>query len=141
MIITYTKVKQARDDKEHYKFEIGGKISQGYTAVGLSLDNNMGADSVMACVQDPTNHSLSVQMYWNTASPYNSLRLDQPQLGLSDISLASEDGMYTCTFYREAVTNITIPGGANNTATFDLDNTKYYLLLASGPVNSGKDKN
>ena len=74
MIITYTKVKQAwQEGKEKYKFEIGGKMSQGYTAVGLSLDNMMGDDSVMACVQSPTNQSLSVQMYWNTASPYNSL--------------------------------------------------------------------
>ena len=138
MIITYTKVKQARQEgKEKYKFEIGGKMSQGYTAVGLSLDNQMGDDSVMACVQSPTNQSLSVQMYWNTASPYNSIRLAQPQLGLSDISLASEDGMYTCTFLREAVTNITIPG-EDTTSIFDLDNTKYYLLLASGPVDSGK---
>ena len=138
MIVTYTKVKPSREvGKERYKFEIGGKVSQGYTAVGLSLDNKMGDDSVMACVQSPTNISLSVQMYWNTASPYNSLRLDQPQLGLSDMSLASEDGMYTCTFYRESVTNITIPGGDNTTVTFDLDNTKYYLLLAGGPMKSG----
>lgn len=54
MIVTYTKVR-SRAGEERFRFEIGGKVGRDYTAVGLSMDDEMGEDSVMACVHSPAH--------------------------------------------------------------------------------------
>ena len=77
-------------------------------------------------------------MYWNWPNYQGSSPLSDPQQGLSQIFGNVEDGVYTCTFYRDPVTDIT-PAGNQPTTTFDLDNTTYYLLLARGPISSGKE--
>ena len=80
----------------------------------------------------------SVSMYWNVASPYNSYPLADPSFGLSDVATSAEDEVYSCTFHRQAATNISVPNTEDGqTVLFDLDNDKYYLLLAMGPVSSG----
>ena len=59
--MTYTLIKNTKNsdndvENDHkYKFEIQGKVSSAYTAVGLSDDNKMGDDSVMACINSPAN--------------------------------------------------------------------------------------
>ena len=135
IIVTYTKVTSSREDSgDKYKFEVGGKVGQDYSAVGLSLDDAMGLDSVMACVNSQSKQE--VQMYWNPGGHSASVPLDDITFGLTDITTNMEDDFYTCTFYRETITNITIPGG-DSTSVFNLDTTKYYLLLAYGPYSSG----
>ena len=136
MIITYTKeVSVSRDQSDRFKFEVGAKVGEDYVALGLSDDDEMGADSVMACINQP-GQSPTVKMYWNIGHS-TSLPLEDTQLGLSDISGLAEEDFFSCTFYRDTVTNITIPGGDNNQSTvFDLEHTEYYLLLARGPVAS-----
>merc|ERR1712142_535774 len=89
MIVTYAK------DGEKFKFQIGGKSAAGYVALGLSDDKEMGDDSVMACIQDPTTNTINVSMYWNTASPYGSDELADPHFGLTDITGSLTDGFYT----------------------------------------------
>ena len=78
----------------------------------------------------------SVYMYWNYPNYQGSFPLSDPQLGLSQISGSVEDGVYTCTFYRDPITNIT-PPSLNTNMIFDLDNSTYYLLMAKGPVKGG----
>ena len=46
MVVTYRKEKN-----QQFKFEVAGKGVQGYVALGLSTDNKMGDDSVMACIK------------------------------------------------------------------------------------------
>ena len=137
IVVTYTKVTGVRDEEDHkFKFEIGGKVGNDYTAVGLSLDNKMGEDSVMACVNSPNHHNISAAMYWNLDNYAGSVPLADTTMGLTMISGLVQDDFYTCTFYRESVTNISIPqDGGNGTMEFDLDHTKYFLLLAMGQVD------
>ena len=141
IMVTYTKVTGVKHDDDaddhKFKFEIGGKVGNDYTAVGLSLDNKMGEDSVMACINSPTHHNVTVSMYWNLDNYAGSDPLADTTFGLSHFSSSVEDGFYTCTFYRETVTNISIPQEAGNgSVVFDLDHTKYFLLLAMGPVDN-----
>ena len=56
MIVTYTKVRsRAAAGEERFRFEMGGKVGRAYSAVGLSMDDEMGEDSVMACVHSPAH--------------------------------------------------------------------------------------
>ena len=75
-------------------------------------------------------------MYWTTEA-YSAVPLADPQYGLSGIQATIEDGFFSCTFLRSALTTISPPGAAaaaTNT-TFDLENTPYYLFLALGPLD------
>lgn len=75
-------------------------------------------------------------MYWTTEA-YSAVPLADPQYGLSGVEATMEDGFFSCTFLRSAVTTISPPGAAaaaTNT-TFDLENTPYYLFLALGPLD------
>merc|ERR1719153_1972248 len=102
MIVTYIKVSDK--SKTKFKFEIGGKAAQDYIALGLSDDNQMGDDSVMACIKNPKTSLVNVSMYWNSASW--STPLSDAHYGLSEMSGSLEDDFYTCTFHRDAVLNI-----------------------------------
>ena len=134
MIITYTKeISVSREKGERFKFEVGGAIGPNYIALGLSSDNQMGEDSVMACVHE-AGRSPDIKMYWNVGHS-TSLPLPDPHQGLSDISGTAEEDFFSCTFYRDTLTNITVPGG-NKTTTFDLEHSEYYLLLAKGPTSN-----
>ena len=141
MIVTYTKM--ANKAETGFRFQIGGKATQDYIALGLSDDNQLGDDSVMACIKDPNTSQVNVSMYWNTAKPLGSNELADPHFGLSSMSGSLVDDFYMCTFYRKAATNIPIPSlrdGSSNKTFYDLDNNEYYLLLAHGPVSSSTGK-
>ena len=55
--------------------------------------------------------------------------------GLSDTSVTLEDGKLSCTFTREAVTNLILPMGLGE-ATIDLNSEPYFIQLATGLLDS-----
>jgi len=135
MLVTYTKVENTKEVGTHlFKFELQGKTDESYTAVGLSNDKDMGDDSVMVCMHN--SNDMPVQMYWNSQNPKNSVPLEDTSYGLSDVSWKNEDGLVTCTFFREPVTDVEVPN-QDRSVQFDLDNSTFYLLLARGPVSEG----
>ena len=69
-----------------FRFEIGlaAASAPAYVALGLSFDDEMGEDSVMACTL--FGDSVDVAMYWNVASPYNSLPLANAHFGLAEVA-------------------------------------------------------
>ena len=62
--------------------------------------------------------------------------LGDTSYGLSDVSGKNEDGLVTCTFFREPITDVKVPN-QNESVLFDLDNSTFYLLMAKGPVDKG----
>lgn len=121
MMMTYTKVSSG------YKFEIMGTTSSGYVAAGLSDDNTMGKDSVMAC--RVLNGEADVLMAYNNGKS-NEL-LTNSKYGLSNIQTLQVDGKVYCTFVRQAHTDM---AGVN----FDLDSERFHLMLAMGPAEESR---
>ena len=128
IIATYKKMTSSE-----FQFEIGFSSSEssGYAAIGLSTDNKMGDDSVMACTID--NGKIDVNMYWNTGHTSSTILVDK-YYGLSKITGEFNSGFVSCSFQRAALTNITKPD--NSMAVFDVLTDKYFILIAKGKVNS-----
>ena len=85
--------------------------------------------------QNPQTGRVNVSMYWNVGHSA-SLPLADSHYGLSDMASSAVDNFYSCTFYRAPLTNISVPGsdqsGNSSSAEFNLDTSRYFLLLASG---------
>ncbi|MPC41817.1 putative ferric-chelate reductase 1 [Portunus trituberculatus] len=121
MLVTYSKVSSG------YKFEIVGSTTTGYVAAGLSDDEKMGGDSVMACLASAgANSGPDVVMAFNNGR--NNEMLVEKKYGLSDIQAAVVNGQAYCTFVRDASTEI-------SGIVFDLDKDRFHLMVATGPVN------
>lgn len=105
MLVTYSKVPSG------YKFEIMSNTVSGYVAAGLSDDDKMGDDSVMACMA--SNSGADVVMGFNNGR--NNELLVESKYGLSEIQAAVVDGKTYCTFVRDPSTEI-------SGIVFDLDN-------------------
>ena len=116
-----------------FRFEIGlaAASAPAYVALGLSFDDEMGEDSVMACTL--FGDSVDVAMYWNVASPYNSLPLANAHFGLAEVAGGVTDGLLMCSFERDAKTQVPKPDGT--TREFDLAQAQFYLLLATGSLD------
>ena len=54
---------------------------------------------------------------------------------MSELNIAVEDGKLFCSFIREAVTDLVLPGNFGE-VTIDLDNVSYFVELATGPLAS-----
>ncbi|XP_066965921.1 putative ferric-chelate reductase 1 homolog isoform X2 [Macrobrachium rosenbergii] len=122
MLTTYAKVSSG------YRFEIMGDAgSNAYVAVGLSDDQKMGDDSVMACAS--INGAVDVLMGFNVGKS-NEL-LSNAKYGLSDIKTAGVDGRIYCSFVRQALTQV-------NNINFDLEAERFHLMLAKGPASANK---
>ncbi|XP_068248555.1 putative ferric-chelate reductase 1 homolog isoform X2 [Palaemon carinicauda] len=120
MLATYAKVSSG------YKFEImGDAANDAYVAIGLSDDQKMGKDSVMACTS--TNGQVDVLMGFNSGKS-NEILTDS-KYGLSDIKTAGIDGRVYCSFIRQAMTEI-------NNIQYNLQDERYHLMLAKGPAAS-----
>ncbi|XP_063239185.1 putative ferric-chelate reductase 1 homolog [Bacillus rossius redtenbacheri] len=107
---------------EEYIFEIKGKNVK-YAAVGLSLDDKMGDDSVVQCV--PSGSSAAVYSSWNEGKK----NIKVLSKGISLLKASYVDGDIYCQFTREKVTSV------RNT-TFNLVSQKYHLLVAAGTLLS-----
>ncbi|XP_045623366.1 putative ferric-chelate reductase 1 homolog isoform X1 [Procambarus clarkii] len=122
MMVTYSTVSSSG-----YKFEIMGTISSGYVASGLSDDEHMGRDSVVACRN--LNGKMDVLMAYNT-DDHNEF-LANPKYGISDIKTLQVNGKVYCTFVRQPRTEI-------KNIVFDLDKDTFHLMLAAGPAEESK---
>ena len=104
-----------------------------YIAMGLSQDNLMGKDSVFACLGNG-----NTSLFWNTDHPWDSLPVaDQSPLVAIKSNIA--DGILSCEFNVSTTYN-SIDPNSNTSSSFDLNNTPYYILLASGPYNKSINK-
>jgi hypothetical protein len=86
----------AANAKDSYEFSLSGQAmdpTSAYLAVGLSLDDKMANDSVVACIP---NYNVGVVMYWN--KQYDSIPLPNTTVGLSDGTVSQADGVITCSF-------------------------------------------
>ena len=76
-------------------------------------------------------------MYWNTEH-YNSVRLEVPDYGISNVTSQYINGQLYCKFTRDASTSIQVPNNPNNThqvTKFDLNTKPFHILMAIGPVS------
>jgi hypothetical protein len=131
-LVTYSRLSEAS-----FRFEIGqvvgSSVTNSYAAFGLSFDDKMGDDSVMACTLS-AGGQVDVAMYWNVAKPsYNSLPLQDPHFGLTVTAGSLTDGFLLCSFDREAVTQVPKPD--NTSQLFDLGLQKFFLFLAAGTLD------
>jgi len=129
------KVTQGRADPV-LTFEIEGHVSNSsnYIAIGLSTDNKMGDDAVVACTGDDKNGT--VTNYWNINSPYKAVPCKDATAGISSPSVMIKDGIMTCIFNRDITTVVTTPTDPAKNVTIDLAKTAYYVMLASGPTDA-----
>lgn len=108
-----------------YEFELQSISKQhAYVALGLSSDDKMGEDSVMACIVQ--GDSVGLRSSWTTPRPnLGDTREGVPQNIIRLITSSFVDGIIRCKIERDPVTSV-------RGKTFDLINTPYNLLLASG---------
>ncbi|XP_047739954.1 putative ferric-chelate reductase 1 homolog isoform X2 [Hyalella azteca] len=122
VLFTYTK------SDGGYHFEIMGDFTgnQGnvYAAGGLSFDEFMGDDSVVACVLN--NGVVDAVMTYNQGK--DNVFLKEPHYGLTDITTSFLDGVLLCRYTRAARLVV----GSN---TYDLDNGTFHLQVAHGPLD------
>ena len=85
--------------EDSYQFSLSGQATSAeaaYLAIGLSLDNRMGDDSVVACIPDGR---VGAVMYWNKEG--NSIQLPNTTAGLTDGVVNVADGIISCTFFLQ----------------------------------------
>ncbi|XP_066596553.1 putative ferric-chelate reductase 1 homolog isoform X3 [Prorops nasuta] len=105
---------------ERFLFEMLGRGAK-YIAVGLSRDQSMGNDSVVECTNE--GGQIGLHMSWNNGK--SNTRIPTPSDSIQLESSAIRDDVITCSFWRAKTTVV-------QGQRFDLANTQYYLLLASG---------
>jgi hypothetical protein len=90
--------------EESYQFSLTGTAADStYLAVGLSLDNKMGNDSVVACIPE---EGVGVVMYWNKVG--DSVPLPNTTVGVSNGTASLEDGVLSCSFLLQGNYFITV---------------------------------
>ncbi|CAH0714862.1 unnamed protein product, partial [Brenthis ino] len=114
---------------DSYTFEIQGTDNPKYIATALSLDNKMGDDSAMECVNDNGRIKLFTSWTYPKAEPYVN-RFESPQDIVQLLESSAIDGKLYCKFKRNTVS--TVRG-----QVFDLAGNKYNLMVVAG--NSMKD--
>eukprot|EP00094_Tigriopus_californicus_P006554 TCALIF_06310-PA protein Name:"Similar to CG8399 Putative ferric-chelate reductase 1 homolog (Drosophila melanogaster)" AED:0.00 eAED:0.00 QI:157/1/0.66/1/1/1/3/0/176 len=122
-------------------FELSGPAPNetSYVALGLSLDQKMGDDSVVACALK--DGKPDVRMYWNLNNPYTSVPLAKPSTGLSALEVSINDGLISCKFDRDFVTTFDTPTKPSKSVTIDMTKTPYFTLLAVGPLKDNGNVN
>lgn len=121
----------SKSSQGDYYFElISFQKEAQYVALALSTREFMSETTVMECVKTTNGHIVQYDS-WMSISPRGVSREGIPQDTTTSLSVDSDDRMFSCRFKRAAQT--TVKG-----ETFDLDNTQYHLLLASGTRASRK---
>ncbi|XP_059224933.1 putative ferric-chelate reductase 1 homolog isoform X2 [Stomoxys calcitrans] len=110
-----------------YEFQLKSKSKDAaYVALGLSDDNKMGNDLTLECV--PQNGKVSMFSSLTSAPPagqYGANRAVVPQSSARLIESSVVNGVIYCKAQRDPMTKV-------GDKVFDLQNNKYFLLLASG---------
>ena len=108
------------NEEEKIQFTLSGDLAMGeYAALGLSYDQIMEDDSVVACWSDSSGIPQDAFESWNFEhSNYNvGIEDSTSTTGLVTLSKEYSDGRLRCTFTRETESVITPPylDGANFT--------------------------
>ncbi|XP_063700552.1 putative ferric-chelate reductase 1 homolog isoform X2 [Culicoides brevitarsis] len=117
----------AKSPEGNYIFElISFEANAKWVAVALSSSEFMSDTSVMECVKN-SNAVSDVKKYdsWMSKNPRGVTRQGIVQTTSKLISTRLTAHMFMCNIERPAKTTV-------NNQIFDLDNTEYHLLLASG---------
>lgn len=113
------------DDGHSVLFEMIASTN-GYVAVGFSIDTDMGDDSVLECLVlstgEPAIYASTNDGHHNSKADGDSSDYFQQQ------SISFTDGVLHCIFTRPYNTTV---NGLNT----DLFNVDYYILLVIGPLN------
>ena len=114
------------------QFELFGKIdaNRHYFAMGLSLDRQMGNDSVTEIYvsNDGTYH---MRQSWNDGKHNQVINEVNSIKQIGDV--VNTDGILSGKWMRKAVTEV-------HSNRFDMTNTKYNILLANGAIDSNNSK-
>ena len=124
--------------RDRYLFDLKGKVDDpsypAYVAVGLSFDEFMGDDNVIACTADTV-----LPYFTEVDEDFNHFAhpLKNPILALDEFSSSFENGFIHCTFERDAAHVVANPVDEAEIFYYDLLEESYFLLLASGPAGPG----
>ncbi|KAG5674315.1 hypothetical protein PVAND_004292 [Polypedilum vanderplanki] len=118
MAITYN------ESNDLFTFELLSKAYQNYIAGGLSLSQSMPDTSVIECVQYPQG-MIRAHISWIRGQSVERDQVNQNYVNLTESKFIN--GRIYCKIERIAVGEVN-----ENGIIFDLTNTKFYLLLASG---------
>ena len=134
ILVTFTRKEDGKVNFTMIGNTLETKLDSSYIAFGLSDSMSMATASVMFCYNDDkVTPSTGVGMSWNN-DQYNSVVLDDPSYGLTKTSADHVDGILSCSYTRDTVTDVPIPGSSNKTVEFDLTKS-FFLLLAGGHVS------
>ncbi|CAG7822038.1 unnamed protein product [Allacma fusca] len=131
-IITFRTAKASTLDAIHIQIfsKLHSNVSYGYTAVGLSLDDQMGDDMVVECAVAETGRS-NVYLSWNYPQKTNK-RIDGLECNPNSMLITScsllidqENGLFKCEFFLRDKFIF-------NENRFDLVFQSYYIFHASG---------
>ncbi|GAB6031634.1 hypothetical protein CHUAL_009394 [Chamberlinius hualienensis] len=103
-----------------------------YVAFGLSTDDSMGEDSVIECMgpSEPENGLIAASV---NNGKHNYVAVGSSTDYFTVVSSHYEEGTIKCEITRPATT--TVDAGVYEQET-DIKNNPYYILLATGPLNS-----
>lgn len=102
-------------------------VNNFYIALGLSTDQRMSNDDVVAC--KITGSNATVEHYYNSGRvPPTHVDDSNLSIGLSNANVVYNGTALVCSFRRDKSTY-------NSSRYFDLNNN-YYLLIAQGAVTS-----
>ncbi|KAM7341744.1 putative ferric-chelate reductase 1 homolog isoform 2-T2 [Cochliomyia hominivorax] len=109
-----------------YEFELKSKAANAaYVALGLSDDRKMGDDLVIECIPQNGQILMYSSLTSGKAAGYGVSRLGVPQNTARLIEGSFVNGVIYCKVERDPVTKV-------GNHVFDLQNNKYYLLVAAG---------
>jgi len=121
-------------DKEEYRFEMKG-LSNGYIAMGLSIDGNMGEDLTTNCVRQ-SNGQIDITTGFNMGYSGNKYIPRGPNNehtdGITDRQQFSiKDGWISCEWKRKGRAVV-------EDHIWDLEKDQFYVMLAQGSATDGK---
>eukprot|EP00094_Tigriopus_californicus_P009690 TCALIF_09341-PA protein Name:"Similar to CG8399 Putative ferric-chelate reductase 1 homolog (Drosophila melanogaster)" AED:0.04 eAED:0.07 QI:0/0/0/0.66/1/1/3/0/663 len=119
----------------NFRLELQGRsIGSGdYMSCGLSLDDSMGGDLVLACLG-----GTSLKAFWNKNNAKSNVE------GVTGVeflnpSFSSENGLTKCSFEMNPKINAKLDAALNEpNFNLDLAASNFHVLLAEGAVSSSK---
>jgi len=113
-----------RQNNDNYNFElVSYQADAFYVALALASIDKMSESSVMECVKE--NNMTNTYTSWMSGRSVSRENIPQNIIRQSNSTVASN--YFACVFERDIQTTV-------NGQAFNLDSTKYYLLLASGSL-------
>eukprot|EP00095_Tigriopus_kingsejongensis_P001362 maker-scaffold523_size146679-snap-gene-0.15 protein:Tk01362 transcript:maker-scaffold523_size146679-snap-gene-0.15-mRNA-1 annotation:"ferric-chelate reductase 1 homolog" len=105
--------------------------SASYMALGISVDDKMGEDLVLACLGGS-----EMGLSWNKKGAKANVK-DVTNVVITNENFETRDGLTSCTFSVPSQLKPTLPATEGQFEA-NLATSKYHLLLATGSVSNGK---